>query len=338
MKTSWLLLLIGLLGACASPTENTQNTKTENKPPALPTRPTAEAGKTRIAYPKADSVGKAFYLTQYYSPAELASIKQKELTAWQKDLEAKYNQKFQVRHFGKYFNIAYRCTDAEASQLEYVAKIFFQEVYPRFFRYEPEYAFKIVYFAHKPEFTAHTESEAYGFYQPRTKTLFTYAHSGEGTLWHELIHAFVDANIEHNIQQWFSEGFASFYEMGGIANNQFVEGYTNWRLPLLQKMLKRESYLPLPTFAEQQEMSEDNAYAKARFLFCYLWLYDKMDEFVKIYLYELSAQSGGKHLGKKAIAEIERLVGKDINEIETEYKALATQFVPSQKLQKFPKK
>jgi hypothetical protein len=32
------------------------------------------------------------------------------------------------------------------------------------------------------------------------------------------------------------------------------------------------------------------------------------------------------------------LVGKDIKAIETEYKALAIQFLPSQKLQKFPTK
>jgi len=148
------------------------------------------------------------------------------------------------------------------------------------------------------------------------------------------MHAFIDANITHNIQQWFSEGLASFYEMGGIHNQTFIEGYTNWRMPLLQEMLKREDYLPLPRFIQQESMSEKNAYAKARFLFCYLWIHDKMIPFTKTYLYTLSAHYKGRELGEKVITEMEKLVGKDIKTIEQEYNIWANQYPASQKLQK----
>jgi hypothetical protein len=331
MKNYILLFCLTLLGCENAPQTTQQKSLPAQQPPIVPVK---KPVRTRVAYPKLDSIGKIFYLAQYYTPTELSEIKQEELDTWQTALEKQYNQKFKTKHFSKYFDIAYRCTDAEASKLEYITNVFFKGIYTRFFKYEPEFPFKIVYFAHKAEFTQYTGSEAYGFYQPRSRTLFTYAYSGEGTLWHELVHAFVDANIDHNIQEWFSEGFASFYEMGGIAHDTFVEGYTNWRLPLLQKMLKRADYLPLPDFLEEQDMSEDNAYAKARFLFCYLWIYDKMDAFAKKYLYELSAQYKGKELAEKSIVEIEHLVGKDFTALEKEYNEWAMKFIPSQKLQK----
>lgn len=335
MKTRFLLLACLILAYC-TPKEPKNNLPTQSAIAQVPTKRVA-VGKQRVAYPKADSAGKVFYGLAYHTPSELAKIKQQELTDWQKSLQTTYQIPFKTKYFSKYFDIAYRCTDAQASALEWVTNVFFQDIYARHFRYEPLHPFKIVYFVDKTEFTKYTKSTAYGFYQPATKTLFTYTNSGEGTLWHELMHAFVDANIEHNIQQWFSEGFASFYEMGGINQNKFVEGYTNWRLPLLQKMFQNKAYLPLPAFMEEEDMTEENAYAKARFIFCYLWIYDKMDEFAQKYLYELSAQSQGETLGKKAVAEIERLVGKDMDAIEKEYKAWAMKFLPHQKLQKLPK-
>ncbi len=284
-------------------------------------------------YPQKDSVGYVFYLKKRYTQNNLKSIKNKELINWQKTLQEKYNLEFKTHHYQKYFNIAYRCTDAQRNQLEYVSTLFFKDTYQKYFKYEPQNPFQIVYFATKEEFRQYTKSSAYGFYQPSTKTLFTYTGSGEGTLWHELIHAFVDTNISQNIQQWFSEGFASFYEMGGISDNSFIEGYTNWRQPILVEMLGRKDYLPLDIFLEENEMSEDNAYAKARFLFCYLWINNQMIPFVNAYLYELSPRYKGKELTKKTIDKLEELIGKKISEIEKEYKELAKKLPAYQKLQ-----
>ncbi|TAG42506.1 MAG: hypothetical protein EAZ31_05995, partial [Cytophagia bacterium] len=148
----------------------------------------------------------------------------------------------------------------------------------------------------------------------------------------ELVHAFGDTNIEHDIQQWFSEGLAYFYEMGGVHQNKFLEGYTNWRQPLLIKMLARKDYLPLEVFLQEDEMSEDDAYAKARFLFCYLWINNKMIPFVNTYLYDLSAKYKGKTLAKKTIELLEKLLKKSLEEIEKEYEVLAKKLPPYQKL------
>jgi hypothetical protein len=292
----------------------------------------SENKKNRFQYPKKDSLGMVFYLGKYYLKNQLDSIKNQELNTWKKDLEKKYKLDFNTKHFNKYFNIVYRSTPTQANVLEYITNVFFRDIYQKYFNLEPDFPFQIVYFANKKEFEENTLSSAYGFYRSSEKTLYTYTGSGEGTLWHELVHAFVDCNINHEIQQWFSEGFASFYEMAGISNNQFVEGYTNWRLPLLQKMLKKEGNLSLKKFLEEETMSENNAYAKARFLFCYLWVYDKIIPFSKIYLYELSPKYKGKLLAQKSIETMEKLVGKSWKEIEKEYNEMAFKYKEYEKM------
>ena len=290
--------------------------------------------KTAFIYPKKDSAQHIFYLNKYHTVKDLDTLKSKELQKWELELTKTYNKKFAFKHANKYFNVAYQCSDAQINQLIYFATIFFKDTYPLYFSDEPKNPFQIVYFADKSEFVKSTASESYGFYQPRTKTLFTYINSGEGTLWHELVHAFVDTNIDHNIQQWFSEGLASFYEMGAIGQNGFVEGYTNWRMPLLQQMLLRNDYLPLTDFLGEERMTEHNAYAKARFLFCYLWRYKKIIPFTKLYLYELSPKYKGKELTTKTIATLQKLLRKDIKAIEKEYKEWAKQYTQGQKLER----
>ncbi len=286
----------------------------------------------RIKYPQKDSSGFLFYLSAYRNKDDLQKIKKTELELWQTELQNKFNLDFKLIHFNKYFNMAFRCSEDQAKSLEYIAGVFFRDVYPLYFLYEPEEAFKIVYFKDKAEYVKMTNSDGYGFYQPSTKTLFTYSNSGAGTLWHELMHAFTDANIDHDIQQWFSEGLASFYEHGSIKGDAFVEGYVNWRLPHLQKLIQQKNYLPLSRFVTEVEMSEDNAYSKTRFLFCYLWEYGKMQIFVRTYLYDFSLNYKGKELGKKVVEEMERLLKKNMKNIEKEYKEKAMEYKVGQKL------
>ena len=128
-------------------------------------------------------------------------------------------------------------------------RAFHEQVYPRFFRYEPRRPFRIVYFRDRARFRAATRSPAYGFYRPANHILFSYSGAGHGTLWHELVHAFAAENSEDSLwPQWFSEGFASFYEMAFLDDRgQVSEGYANWRLPKLQRDIRARRLAPLGT-------------------------------------------------------------------------------------------
>lgn len=331
------LIILLMLSNCEQKKDKSSASQPSNTKvikPATPAQTPRKQEVKRKPYPQKAPAGQHFYLTKNYSVKDLDKIKKKELAGWGKEVNQEFGISFKTKYTQKYFNIAYRSSEEQMNFLLYTLKIFFKQMYPVYFKYEPTYPFKIVYFKNKKEFSRYTGSEAYGFYLPKTKTLYTYANSGEGTLWHELIHAFVDANIDHSVQQWFSEGFASFYEMGAVYANKFHEGYTNWRHPTLKKQIRKNDFLPLNEFLEEKYMSEDFGYAKARFLFCYLWINNKMPEFVKTYLYDLSAKYKGDKLGEEVINTMEKMLGKNIYAIEKDYKAIALTYGKFKRLKK----
>ncbi|HRG46348.1 MAG TPA: hypothetical protein PLX69_05040 [Leptospiraceae bacterium] len=282
---------------------------------------------------------KTFYLNQSISATEYEQIKKKETSDFKADLKSLYKLEFKVR-YTKYYNIAYMCTEKEMDVIEEKLKIFYNDTYSRYFIYEPRFTLRIIFFKNKSQFIKQMGYTTYGVYYPESpdyytnteRTLYTYYNSGPGTLWHEMVHSFIDLNTDSDVQQWFNEGFASFYEMGSTQNGKFIEGYTNWRLPELQDVIHKKQLTPLKKFLLSDEMREDYGYSAARFLFCYLWVENKIIPFVKSYVYELSPNYQGKELGQKAIQKIEELTGKSIDQIEVEYIALALKSKNTQKL------
>lgn len=113
----------------------------------------------------------------------------------------------------------------------------------------------------------------YGFYSPRHRGLFMNIHTGGGTLVHELVHPFIQANFP-NCPPWFNEGLASLYEQCGEKDGRMV-GYTNWRLAGLQSAIRAHQ---LGSFETLMGLDEDGFYsdqrgqyyAQARYLCYYL--------------------------------------------------------------------
>ncbi len=282
---------------------------------------------------------KVFYLNKTLTVNEFEEVKRKEISDFKADLKSLYKLDFKVR-YTKYYNIAYMCTENEMNVIEEKLKIFYNDTYSRYFLYEPRFTLRIIFFKNKNQFIKQMGYNTYGVYFPESpqgvtnteRTLYTYYNSGPGTLWHEMVHSFIDLNTENDVQQWFNEGFASFYEMGATQNGKFIEGYTNWRLPELQDIIRKKKLTPLKKFLLADEMQEDYGYSAARFLFCYLWVENKIIPFVKSYVYELSPNYQGKELGLKAIQKIEELTGKSIEQVEAEYIALALKSKNTEKL------
>ncbi|HNI94891.1 MAG TPA: hypothetical protein PL169_02420, partial [Leptospiraceae bacterium] len=69
-------------------------------------------------------------------------------------------------------------------------------------------------------------------------------------------------------------------------------------------------------------------------LFCYLWIHDQMIPFVKAYIYELLPKYKGSELTGKSIETMERLLGKNISEIEKDMSGLALKLKKNEKLVK----
>lgn len=129
------------------------------------------------------------------------------------------------------------------------------------------------YRKHAKEFFDDEPSTPYGYYSPSKKALIMNIATGGGTLVHEIVHPFIEANFPTS-PAWFNEGLGSLYEQSGTVNGR-IYGYTNWRLRGLQNGIRNKV---VPTFQRMTAMSdrefyrEDTGtnYAQARYLMYYL--------------------------------------------------------------------
>ena len=113
----------------------------------------------------------------------------------------------------------------------------------------------------------------FGFYSSRHRALIMNIKTGGGTLSHEIVHPFMEANFP-NCPPWLNEGMGSLYEAVGRRKKQ-IWGFTNWRLPGLQRAIRKKA---VPSFAfltaqdEHQFYQRDPGtnYSQSRYLVYYL--------------------------------------------------------------------
>jgi hypothetical protein len=114
----------------------------------------------------------------------------------------------------------------------------------------------------------------YGYYSSAHKALVMNISTGGGTLVHEIVHPFVEANFP-SCPAWLNEGLGSLYEQCGEVNGH-IHGYTNWRLPGLQTSIKAgavpsfKKLLSMDTRAFYDDDDRGTNYAQARYLCYYL--------------------------------------------------------------------
>jgi uncharacterized SAM-binding protein YcdF (DUF218 family) len=119
----------------------------------------------------------------------------------------------------------------------------------------------------------HVPATPYGYYSRPNKALVMNISTGGGTLVHEIVHPFIEANFP-SCPAWLNEGLGSLYEQCGEENGH-IHGYVNWRLPGLQVAIQAGE---VKSFRELMEMklsefygdSQGVNYAQARYLCYYL--------------------------------------------------------------------
>ena len=155
-----------------------------------------------------------------------------------------------------------------------------------------------------------TPSSRYGYYSPKNKVLVMNISTGGGTLVHEIVHPFMAANFE-NCPHWFNEGLASLYEQSGEKGGKIV-GYTNWRLPILQKAIKNRETVSFYNlfrynYDEFYRSNKGANYAQARYLCYYLQEKGLLRRFYHSFVANAKSDPTGyatlkKLLGKKELA------------------------------------
>ncbi len=143
----------------------------------------------------------------------------------------------------------------------------------------------------------------YGYYSPAHKALVMNIGTGGGTLVHEIVHPFIEANFP-DCPAWFNEGLASLYEQSGEVDGN-IYGFTNWRLRGLQLAIAQSSN---PTFkillsTTDREFYDDRSgvhYAQARYL-CYYLQQEKL--LIKFYQ-EFRKNSAADPTGYKTLQKV----------------------------------
>jgi hypothetical protein len=149
-----------------------------------------------------------------------------------------------------------------------------------FFPQDPEQILEIWLFKDKTSYEKHTQllfndqpTTPFGYYSPSHKALIMNISTGGGTLVHEIVHPFIEANFPA-CPAWLNEGLGSLYEQCGEENGH-IYGYTNWRLPGLQQAIRANSvpsFKALTGTTSHAFYNDDRGtnYAQARYLCYYL--------------------------------------------------------------------
>ena len=119
------------------------------------------------------------------------------------------------------------------------------------------------------EITGEEPDTPYGFYSPEQGALIMNIATGSGTLVHELVHPFMEANCP-TCPAWFNEGLGSLYEQCSERRGHIV-GLRNWRLAELQYTIRQHA---MPSFRELTRLTgrafyqghHSLNYAQARYL------------------------------------------------------------------------
>lgn len=125
------------------------------------------------------------------------------------------------------------------------------------------------YQAKSLEITGEEPGTPFGFYAPEQGALIMNIATGSGTLVHEIVHPFMEANCPH-CPAWFNEGLGSLYEQCSERRGHIV-GLRNWRLAELQYAIRQHA---LPSFRELTQLTgrdfyqgeHSRNYAQARYL------------------------------------------------------------------------
>ena len=149
-----------------------------------------------------------------------------------------------------------------------------------FFPDDPKEILDVWLFKDAPSYQKHTRllfgeepTTPYGYYSSQHKALIMNINTGGGTLVHEIVHPFMEANFPA-CPPWLNEGLGSLYEQCGDVNGH-IHGFTNWRLPGLQQAIKAgnvPSFQTLTAMDTSAFYNEDKGvnYAQARYLCYYL--------------------------------------------------------------------
>jgi hypothetical protein len=182
-----------------------------------------------------------------------------------------------------------------------------------FFTKDPKEILDIWLFKDAASYGKHTQllfgeepTTPYGYYSSTHKALIMNIGTGGGTLVHEIVHPFMEANFPA-CPPWLNEGLGSLYEQCGDVDGH-IHGFPNWRLPGLQKAIrsgKLPSFKTLTAMDANEFYNDDRGvnYAQSRYLCYYMQERGVLTKFYREFLARQKEDPSGFKSLQKILAE-----------------------------------
>jgi len=176
------------------------------------------------------------------------------------------------------------------------------------------------YYRGVEKLTGEEPGTPYGFYSRAHGGLFMNIATGGGTLVHEIVHPYVEADFP-DAPAWLNEGLGSLFEQSAERDGHIV-GLTNWRLTGLQKAIARGD---VPTFDKLTHLGDDEFYgddsgvnyAAARYLLYYLQEKGVLRDLYRAFR---SARTSDPSGYQTLVATLVALGEHDVSAFETKWK------------------
>lgn len=172
-----------------------------------------------------------------------------------------------------------------------------------FFSKDPDRILTVWLFRGKASYDEYTRrffdgapSTPYGYYTAEHDALVMNIATGGGTLVHEIVHPFMEANLP-GCPAWLNEGLGSLFEQSADRGGHIV-GLTNWRLAGLQRAIRERR---VPSFSTLLHTSRDafygddpgTNYSQSRYLLYYLQEKGLLSRFWSEYAADRGADPSG---------------------------------------------
>jgi hypothetical protein len=182
-----------------------------------------------------------------------------------------------------------------------------------YFQRDPSHILNIWLFKNTASYEKHARDlfgnkpdTPFGYYSPAHKALVMNIETGAGTLVHELVHPYMEANFP-DCPPWFNEGLASLYEQSGEVDGR-IYGFTNWRLKGLQQSIKAGAVPPFKTLmamtsSDFYDQDKGTNYGQGRYLCYYLQEKNLLVAFYREFVANQKADPTGYRSLQKVLGE-----------------------------------
>jgi hypothetical protein len=166
--------------------------------------------------------------------------------------------------------------------------------------------------------TGHEPSTPYGFYSRSDNGLFMNIGTGGGTLVHEIVHPYVEADFP-DAPPWLNEGLGSLFEQSASRDGHII-GLTNWRLGGLKRAIAEKrvpTFKALTHLGDNEFYGDDSGvnYAASRYLMFYMQEHGKLRDFYVAFRAARSKDPSGYATLVSALGE------EDMTAFETRWRA-----------------